>query len=87
MALKKKELNRLKLKVGDKIWVRIGTECDDDRCKVAKKVKVKVKVTVVGLYPRWFRVRVDGKSGSYYTGINYISCYSRSKKLIYKRVV
>lgn len=83
MALKKKELNRLKLKVGDKIWVRIGTECDDDRCKVAKKVKV----TVVGLYPRWFRVRVDGKSGSYYTGINYISCYSQSKKMIYERVV
>lgn len=83
MALKKNELNRLKLKVGDKIWLRVGTEYDEDRHKVAKKIKA----TVIGLYPRWFRVRVDGKSGSYYTGINYISCYSQSKKLICERVV
>lgn len=39
MALKKSELNILKLNVGDKIWFKIGTECDEDRHKVAKKNK------------------------------------------------
>ena len=82
MALKKSELNILKLKVGDKIWFKIGTECDEDRHKVAKKLKA----TVVGLYPRYFRIRVDCKSGSYYTCLNYISCYQQSKKLIYEVV-
>ncbi len=82
MALKKSELNILKLKVGDKIWVKVGAECDDNRHKVAKKLKA----TVVGLYPRWFRVRVDCKSSSYHTCFNYISCYQQSKELMYEVV-
>lgn len=82
MALKKAELNTLDLKVGDKIWVKVGTECDEERNKQRKMSKA----IVVGLYPRWFRVRFDYKGGSFYVGMNYISCYCNGK-LIYERVV
>ena len=82
MALKKTELNILGLKVGDKIWIKVGTECDEERHKVRKKAKA----TVVALYARYFLVRLDYKCGSFYMGINYISCYRYNSKLIYERV-
>lgn len=83
MALKKTELNILGLKVGDKIWIKIGTECDEEQHKVRKKAKA----TVVALYARYFLARFDYNSGSFYAGVNYITCYRYNSKLIYERVV
>ena len=83
MALKKTELNILGLKGGDKIWIKVGTECDEERYKVRKKAKA----TVVALYTRYFLVRFDYKGGSFYMCINYITCYRYNSKLIYERVV
>lgn len=67
MALKKTELNILGLKVGDEIWIKVGSEC---------KVRKRTKATVVALYTRYFLARLDYKGGSFYMGINYISCYN-----------
>lgn len=67
--LKKNELNILNLKVGDKIILQTEAEYDED----GRRVTNEVKATVVELYTRFFRAKICGKSGKYYTCVNYIS--------------
>lgn len=78
MVLKMNEINILKLKAGDKLWVTTSVESDDKR-------KKQVKATVIRLYARYFLARIDCKTGSYNRAINYVTCHKNSSRLIYKR--